>query len=169
MPHCPRCGAQVEEDDKYCPYCGFHLRREISKRKTQTWKYIKYACYTIAIIILIAVIGLSVASYLTASTRTPRSAIGAAYPDIRVIDVHAKSYLAGLDVRARVKAVLHNYGNADGYAVVKLYTIWDTTRDESIQTVFVPAGSSISVEADLDVPAFSGWRYYAEVLSQRKA
>jgi len=66
-----------------------------------------------------------------------------------------QSYLAGLDVRARITATLYNYGTANGYASVKFYTICDSRFiDQSIQTVFVPKGQYVTVEADLDISAF---------------
>ena len=28
MPRCPSCGAEVDEEDRYCPYCGYPLKKE---------------------------------------------------------------------------------------------------------------------------------------------
>lgn len=139
-------------------------------KETKTWRYIRYILAAMFVIIIVAALA---SSYYYAASRASGGAAGGiidlSQPDIRVTDVYAKSYIAGLDVRVRVKAILYNYGDADGYAVVKLYTTWDTTRDESTQSVFVPVGSSVTVEADLDVPALGTWHYGAQVLSQKKA
>ena len=143
-------------------------RKEEKPTRRHTWSY---AIAAIAIIIIVVIL-FAALPYFTTTYGTGKSSpivIDVTKPDIHVTKIYADTYLAGFDVRARVKAVLHNYGDADGYAVVKLYTIWDTTRDETTRSAFVPAGSSVTVEADLDVPAFSSWRYGAQLISQRKA
>ena len=160
MLKCPRCGSIVEEGDKYCSQCGIQLEvyryrlekvREFKEESTKRRMYLLIVII-FAIVILATIVGYGIVAY------KPQTSIGiVAYPDIQAADVNAKSYIAGLDVRAKVTAVLYNYGSANGYAVVKLYTKWDTTRDESIQSVFVSVGQHITVQADLDVPAFSTW------------
>jgi hypothetical protein len=32
MPTCPKCGAEVKEDDKFCPYCGTSLATKMDKQ-----------------------------------------------------------------------------------------------------------------------------------------
>jgi len=142
--------------------------------KNEAGRYLKYACYVIVIVIgLMIIVYLANALMFSTTQRqsgsSVRPVIEQTYPDIRVVRVTEETYFAGFDVRARIKAILYNYGTADGYAVVKLYTIWDTTRDEAIKSVFVPVKASVTVEADLDVPAFGSWRYGATVISQKKA
>jgi len=134
---------------------------------TRVWRYVGYTLAAILLVVIIAAVAFSY--YHSVSQASGGGVVILPQPDIRVTKVYAESYLAGLDVRARVEAVLYNYGDADGYAVVKLYTTWDTTRDEATTSAFVPVGTSVTVEADLDVPAFRSWSYGAEVVSQRMA
>jgi len=180
MPRCPRCGEIVEETDKYCSYCGLWLEayrfekfRDLRGKTTERKIYLLVATI-IAIVILATAAGYAIWWFRVHQSQTPLEESVATseivtYPDIRVVEVNAKSYIAGLDVRAKVTAVLYNYGTADGYAIVKLYTKWDTTRDESIQSVFVPVGQYVTVQADLDIPALSTWTYNAQIVSQRRA
>jgi len=114
----------------------------------------------VSVALIIVIIGM-VVNYIYESSTSPA---------IQVVSTNARSYLAGLDIRARITATLYNYGTANGYASVKFYTICDSeVTDQSIQTVFVPKGQYATVEADLDILAFSSCNYNVIILSQSKA
>jgi len=161
MPRCPRCNSIIDEEDRYCPYCGYLVKIAAYKRYTmnKAHDWLKWLGIVILVIVAIVLVG-GVINYLQQSST---------YPDIHVVSVNGRSYIAGLDIRARVTATLQNYGSADGYAIVKFYTTCDSTRDESIQSVFVPKGQYVTVEADLDISIFYTCHYGAIVTSQHKA
>jgi hypothetical protein len=58
-------------------------------------------------------------------------------------------------------------GDANGYAIVKLYTEWNNYGDSDTQTVLVPARSTVKVTADL-FATDKAFDYGAEIIDQWK-
>ena len=90
-----------------------------------------------------------------------------AQTDIVVIEVEAQ----WIDVDyANVTATLHNRGDANGYATVKLYTFYgDQVFDDEVKTVFVPANTRIKVSTHLDVNSSVLWYASATIMDQWKS
>ena len=42
MPYCRKCGAEISEDVKYCPFCGTPVKAEARPREEKWEKHEKY-------------------------------------------------------------------------------------------------------------------------------